>query len=162
VRSVSLRPSPKVPKMHYQMSILEPNVKIPAPTDAKNGAQYSRASNTSGQPSHFYAASLRSQSAVRWFSSSAIPRHFFPARHFHFSPSILLVQAHKALGLMPAKGPSALYRQCWRCATQAAMACRWARTGAEEGVLDLLCGWLPVLLVQRRDERCGAGCSASS
>jgi len=88
--------------MHYQKSILEPNVKIPAPTDAKNGAQYSRASNTSGQPSHFYAASLRSQSAVRWFSSSAIPRHFFPARHFHFSPSILLVQAHKALGLMPA------------------------------------------------------------
>ena len=33
------------------------------------------------------------------------------------------------------------------------MACRWAGTGAEEGVLDLLCGWLPILLVQRRDKK---------
>jgi len=86
-------------------------------------------------------STVASSAAAIGFLPSVIPRDVIHTRHFHFSPSILL-QTHKALGVTPAKGPSALYGQCWRRCHGSQVDNDWCG----RGVLDLLCDWLPVLI----------------
>jgi hypothetical protein len=97
------------------------------------------------------------------FLPSVTLRDVFPTRHFPFSPSVLLLQARKSLGATPAKGdfchPSSM-----RSAGVALLRPPWLAGGGrlvrKRDHLDLLLRLAACFAhAERRDKRCGAGCS---